>query len=508
MANKCKMLFVTTALTVLLPAGGGAYANPLFIVSPQKDATAARFTSSADDFISVRNYAGLDFNKWFGVVSFRGNMPEANYPSNKKYTTDMAQFGFATRFGSVYTGLYYGGNALTNLGKGLSNSNIFNYSEQEVDGKTMRVYNVFPKLETSRDYLIRNEAAVLIGVADMGFRLSYLTSHQSIRIDEDFAVNTNGTTTLYKSFRTDFGYINPELAWGMTRELIPGIGLKPELKVDVNLFRNYEKNEQYDSSGSSNGPEIVLSGNTLTLGINAVLGGFSLKKINDFNLSADFEYGYKLKFGVDNEFSYRDANNKYQAKKFKGLIRNSKQYGDDVDNIHTFIPSISASWHGGGLSLSSRLGVELTASFLQQTTLGLKKGGEGDLVKDGQAVTINTFTVTPALDLGMIWSIVPDRLNLNMGGKLAFGAPSFTVRNEKWYDQGEEDASKAQKIIQDNFTNGGATTKLFLGVTVSPIKNIALQAVCGVDTGNSISLFNINTTGFLYFANILATVQF
>ncbi|MCL2880237.1 MAG: hypothetical protein FWF29_08345, partial [Treponema sp.] len=105
MKIKAGLFPVTAALLILLPSlNAKLYPDPLLISSPQNTSTAGRFNSDTDNFLSPRNYSGVNFDKWLGLISFSSGQKEYNY-------NEMAQLGFAAKFGGVYTAAYYGGNA-------------------------------------------------------------------------------------------------------------------------------------------------------------------------------------------------------------------------------------------------------------------------------------------------------------------------------------------------------------------------------------------------------------
>jgi len=503
------VLAIISMLLVLLGAAGNLCASPLLISSPQKRSTAGRFAGAADDFISPRGYSSLNLDRWFGVFSFMED--RATGPRTDFNNTEMAQLGFAARFGGLYAAAYYGGNAWKALGE-TSSGNIYNFTEQQVNffsaNRSMRVYDSEPLLETARDYRIYNEAALLIGFLDMGFRLAYVTNYQTFKLNEDFGVNAGaGTMDFYKNYRTDFGRINPEIAWGMARDLIPDLGIKPELKVDLNFVQNYLQTERYVSSGVTNGKRVVRSENYLDLGISAALGGFTLYKADTLKLSADLEYTVRLLM-YDNEYSYLNASGNYETGRFKGQSRNNGNLEDDRENAHTLIPSLSVSWAGDRLVLASRLGLDMLITGRYDSTLKLKTGSyDGTLLKDGPEDKTSAFKFNPVLELGMRWEIVSGKLFLNAGGVLGLGGLSFTKIQRKAYIQDIEDASRASTDINNSFSS--ASTGLRLGVTLNPTTNLGFHVLCGINTGaNAINVFDITRSGLLSFANVLATVQF
>ncbi|MCL2138541.1 MAG: hypothetical protein FWH41_03305, partial [Treponema sp.] len=468
--NKNRYLTAILVLLLLI-TGGNVFASPVLFSSPQNDATTGRIRSDADNFLSVRDYANLDFNKWFSVISFKNALATNFYTFAGISPSEMAQAGFATNFGKLYMALYYGGNAWKSFG----NANVFNYSEQNISGKNMRVYNNLPAFTFNRDLQLYNEAALLFGIGDlMGIRLAYAHSFQSVKVDNDFAVINGGSVSGYdyfKSYKEGVGNINPEISWGLAKELIPGRGIKPEVKVDLMFYKNYIQKEEYtdNTRTETKGTEIVKSQNEVTLGITASLGGFTFARINDFSFGADMEYGFSLLIPFGNEYSYEDATGKYQIAKFKGSGNKPDQgesYRETGMNQHIITPSFGASWQGNRLNISSRLGFEMTLRKNTLTDLRFKEvddgtgnmrpNTEGTLVKSNRDETTSFFAFAPVLGLGMQWGIVPNILFLNIGGEISFGIPYFWTQEQKTYNQGVEDKSRYSKFKR-NTANGTDT---------------------------------------------------
>jgi len=74
----------------------------------------------------------------------------------------------------------------------------------------------------------------------MGFKFYYVSNHQS-NSAADYVVGT----TYYKSLKEEYGHINPGIAWGMAKELIPGRGIKPQINIDLDFCREYRMHEEF-----------------------------------------------------------------------------------------------------------------------------------------------------------------------------------------------------------------------------------------------------------------------
>ncbi|MCL2880238.1 MAG: hypothetical protein FWF29_08350 [Treponema sp.] len=490
-----KKLILPMVICLALISLGNLYASPNFMVSPQWEASAGQFWGDADQFMDPRGYVTVEFDKWFGAVSFYGNHQDFSQ-------TAMAQLGFATRFGGIYTGVYYNGNAW--------NMPQYSYSEsQEGAGffastKMMKSFTVLPEINTT--YRLHNEAAVLIGVADMGFRLSYVSTHRIRNLSEDFKAGDD----YYRSFRDEYGSINPELAWGMAKDLIDGKGLKPHVYIDTNFFRDFQALEQYKAGGGTYGNQINNSQNYFTLGLTASTGNFSLVKKDSFDFGCNLWYVMNLQM-YNNEYPYQDAAGTYHAgKNLKGTYDGTSITGRSM-NTHTITPYLYSNWSGEKLSLSAEFSLGFGFGNAKDTAMALKAGSEtqGILVKEGADNNTSGFSFSPVLNAGMQWAIISDKLFLNAGAGVGFGYMVFTTVKTVNYDQGAKDNSIPDSTT---FTRNfyPASTTLSAGITFNPVKNLGLQAMCGIDSGtNYISIFDTTAArGFFTFSKLLVTLKF
>ena len=513
MTQKIGKLPLAAAAVVLVLIAGKLYAEPLFgTSSPQGDVTLGKFESDADNYMSVRNYANMDFGKWWSVISYK-----AYLDSPTPNSSDLVQVGFATRIGGLYAGLSYNGNGWKDLGslRG-AGDNINTYTQETISGKTWKVFDIAPQ-PLLGFYGLRNEAALLLGFADMGLKLYYASNYQS-NTQADYAVRESGGLKYYKSWQEECGHINPGITWGMSRELLPGRGIKPQVNIDLDLIRDNQAQEEFadasDPQLGTKGKQIIFSNNAFIPGINLGLGGFSLTRVNNFSLDLDLDYGIKMYF-YDNEYSYADSNSKYQIKRLQGgRVRNSSQFADIFEIQHALSPSINAGWSGDRLGLALKLGVLMTSYTKTETFKALKPDINGIPLTDGSIVKhadddkITEYTLEPAIDLAMQWAIVPSRLFLNAGGKLSVFKIISNTLDRYVYEYGDLDRTK----IEVTNTFYSASTNLFLGLTFNLSPNLELQAALGVGSNNDINVFNSSfsnlTGGFLNFGNILVTLKF
>jgi len=516
MENK-KRFIAAVVITLLLAAGGSLYASPFLFTSPQKAATSSQIWSDVDKFISVGKYAQVDFDRWFGAVSFsNGDFPHSTL-------TRVAQFGFATKLDSLYIAFYYGGNGL--------NLPLHTYRE-DADGKKIYTENsslYLPTTGTSVPYPY-NEFSLLLGVADMGFRLSFATDYRS-REEKDFAVGTS-TLTDYSSFIDEDGSLNPQLAWGMTKALIPNVGLRPHVYLDFDFYRNstkFDRGSGIEFGGNQIGTvpnptpppanEPVysnFSSNHLGLGLTAAAGGLSLYKDNGFDFGVDLWYFLNFRL-FDNQYSTAPG----ELVDFKGKFRNIQSLPVDPSDLsqgyyilyffdtdysnHRLLPEVYASWSDEEkkLALYAKLGLGLTLNSSTISVMDLQPTGA---VKQGPETITTTFSFNPTLDLGLQWAIVPEKFFLNVGSKISF--LSFDLKSGVT-DEYSNDTKGDNTVTDINNSFGQAATELKVGLTFNPTENLGFQAMCGVNTTtNNVSVFDTSASGLAVFSKIIATVKF
>jgi len=516
---KNRMLPLLAALALLLIAGKGVYADPQFnFISPQKEATVGIFGSNADHFMSVRDYINLDFDRWMSVVSYRRQENPFRVESG-----GLAQLGFAARVGDLYIGASYAGNAWKQFGvTEFGFTNVYTektikipIGEDKWKEDTWKVYNTFPYFRTSVTHELRNEAAVLLGFAGMGLKLYYTSNYQSTNLS-DFYVQSGADLGYYKSFSEEFGHINPGIVWGMTKDLIPGVGIKPQVGIDLDFNRDIRKREDIDpDTGAASGLFVDVSrngnNNYFSPALNLSLGGVSLAQTDTFRFFADLDYGLKISL-YDNEYSHRDADGKWQIKRFQGGKARGAPgtFLEISDMTHTLKPALKTRWTGERLSLAADLSVNLLLNSLSETEKALKEdSNDGSMEKSGNSDETTKFTIKPCLDLAMRWAVVPDKFFLSAGGSISF----FQINTETIYRQiyvnDKKDETKDVTFEREEFIN--AYTILTIGASFNITPNFEIQANLGVDSTNSISVFEPNVTdrrALFGFANIMLTMQF
>ena len=473
-----------TTITLFVIAGGMLYSGPNLVVSPQRQATAGQFWSDADLFIDPRGFSVPEFDNIFTLISFD--------------SSQMAKLGFAARFGPLYFGLYYGGDML--------NMVPHNYTERTAgdgffsEGKKMKVYTALPGYLGGN--LPNNNLSLLFGFADMGFRLSCKSTYWNRVLNEDFLAEAN----YYKSFIDERGDINPELAWGMARDLVPGLGIKPHVYISLNFFRDYQKFERYTSADVIQ-EDVTKSNNVTTLDITAAMGTIKIVNNDAFEFGVDLWYNFAMPI-YDNEYMYTEGTERKIAKGYKGLYSAAGSFAGLSETSHKVTPYLLVSWSGERMKLSAELGFELGFGFSSESVMTLESDSSV-LQKNGIEINESSFGFNPTLSLGMQWAIVPEKLFLNAGGCLSFGnIKLITVESSEFENGGKKDGT-SEKEVNDTFSS--AQTELSLGLTFNVTRNVSVQANCGIASNNVVNLFksdSVGGSGLAVFTGILATVQF
>jgi hypothetical protein len=482
MKNKIFGLAPAIARSMIAGGGGALWAQGMGVTgwsSPQSTATQGRIRSAADDFIRPDSYTSARIENWFAMTSFQSG--------------NVAHLGYAKKLEKAYIGVYYGGSFWANI-------TPFAYTEAEDANwpggkKTVPTY-------TDLDFTTpgpSNRVAVLLGVADMGFRLSYYTTHESVN-KKDLIVGT----TQYSSYKADTGVISPQLAWSMTKNLTEK-GVKPYVTVDLNFNRDYQKYEV--AATNSQGEYIDHSDNSFQPILQVGLGGYTFYTKEAFRLSADFEYRLTPTI-YSNEYSYLDGT-KYKIEKIKGRNRTAGlSENSGASNLIT--PYLAAQWGDGPVALRGRLQLPVTINSTKTT--GMILDANNKLVQDGADSKTTTVGFNPSLQLALQWRPIT-KLAINAGGLIGLGTLSrTTVESTRYTNDKEDDGASSERITP---SYGATSTNLFLGATFNPTDNLAFEAVVGgttstsgVSTGNRLNVFDSSGNGMFNFGSILVSLKF
>jgi len=408
-----------------------------------------------------------------------------------------ATAGFATRVKGLYIGAFYNGNFWTG-------APVNNYTEKEAtpNGGGTGNYDVYGNISTGGATNPVNNAAVLIGLADMGFRLTFRTNYQTF--------NKKGIVSqdqLYNSYLDEKGYITPEIAWAMAKDLTKS-GIRPYVTLELGFARDYKRTETSgpDSAGLT-GVNIGRSLNHFDPKLGLGLGGYTLYNKNGFKLSGDLDYTLELNI-YDNEYGYVEGGS-YRTGKIKGTYSpGSSPYNEQFFASNLVTPSLSGSWSKDKVALKFKLNLPLTFNSLEQRAM---TPNGGSLVYDGATKETFTFVFRPDLRLSMQYKVIPDRLTLNTGARLQATALTLETIDISNYTMGTK--TSTQKQHNDATINIGSGTQFIsrfnIGASFNFSENIWTEAGTGVSNAYGEKAVDVFGSGGLFtFGNILVGLKF
>ena len=344
-----------------------------------------------------------------------------------------------------------------------------------------------------------NNAAILVGVADMGFRLTYRTNYQFFNKKDVFV----GGNTLYKSYRADEGYIIPQIAWSMTKDLTK-FGIKPYVTADLDFHRDSLKFDAYFSKSESSGEMIATSQNYFQPKITFGLGGVTFYNKDGFRgvIDLDNEFNFTV---YNNDYTYTDNTGKPKTAKIKGLNNNDTlTTNSNVWDVVT--PSVAGSWSSGNVGLRAKLNLPMTITGTEVTEMYDKQDGKGTLGKSGNRET-STFAFQPDLRLALSWRVFP-KFALYAGGQIRTTPLSLSTITTKSYDGQDKEVEHSTTKTKNNNFSGTFTNNLRLGTTFNISDNVWVEAQTGLwNSDGKASVFG-TTNGLFEFSSILVGLKF
>ncbi|MDR0474335.1 MAG: hypothetical protein LBH43_11770 [Treponema sp.] len=488
---KSKRILAVALLLSIVVAGVVSAQGVDVGTSPQAQGTAGRFKSDADLYMAPDSYTAVEFDKYFAFAS---------YGNNK-----LAQLGYATRLSDLYLGLAYQGNLFVGL-----QSQPYMISDQgSFKGSTDKEVKTYPYVSPMNGADNVNNAAVLVGVGDMGIKLTYKSHYQKWNPKEFVAAGTD-----YKSYLTEYGDINPILSWGMTKGLLDA-GVQPWVDLGFNFHRDYAIRETYTGT-TANEPDLIKSNNSTLISLGLGAGGYDLfEGSNGLSWWADLEYYLDLKM-YSNEFQYTKAG-KRELGKINGLGMSEMSA-----NKHELDLYLGTGWKGE--KVASKLVLILPFVLDNSTDRSMRqKGGvsdTADLEQDGSEDKTSTFSFTPTLKLGTMWDL-NDKLSVGLGGVVKFNLAPMTTINSEDFTAGTADTDSKSKLVVygewDPTANSGAggysthpetSVEFSVSFTLRPSQNLFIEACAGVDANNALEFFGTNGNGLGSFSQILVGVKF
>jgi len=474
-----KKFFLFMMMAAVLSAAGFAQSLPTTggggFTSPQSSATQGRIRSDADNFIRPDAYSGVKFENWYGLVSFA--------------KTGQATLGYATKASdSVILGVLYNGTFWANL-PALTSTEITTTWLGTPNKSGVTYFATLPALQGTNPL---NQIAVLVGLADMGFRFSFTSTYNNIS-QNDFIAGT----TQYKYLEIGNGWLAPQLAWSMTKNLAEN-GIRPWATLELAFYNDFSKSQQYTIANVAADEAVARSMNYTQPELNIGLGGITIQNKNSWRTSFDAEYRLRLRM-YDNEYVNTDG----KISSLKGT-NNGGTLSELEYNYHRILPSFSTQWNGEKLRLRAKLDLPFEITNAVTTPKAISGGA---LVTTGNTANALTLGFTPSLALAAQWQIASNFF-LNAGGQVTFSAFSIATTEGELFSSGTKVDNSAYKNTNTQFGTN-VTNNLTLGVTLNATDNLSFEAASGVSNSgsNSINVFG-TADGLLVFTSILATLRF
>jgi len=449
--------------------------------SNQKTATAGVFSTDVDNYMSVKNFDKVNFERWFG---FFGGDAGGNVKA-----------GYATNLGSIYLGGFYTGRIIDtgtdetktrtttwdeNLQQQLTQTDETEYykGEEKKHGDDYRPYGW-----TNTD----NNISAFIGVAGMGIKLGFYeklktanTPFNIARISWEPNPNTgewepkakdtstsqvtkneDGSITYYGSkdsvndsinYEESYGVMNPYLQWGMKINAGDYV-LAPRISGSVNINRSYIIDEYYINGHTELDGKIVgekeiwrKSDNRGYVGLDIGVGAdFYLRDTTfigiDYTIGLNFfgqDYSGAGKSGTIKGTLWSDAESKTIEYFDRTYKYNKLEVGaTEREKIsHRIIPSF---WNtnvvrenlkvGTLVRVPITIGSETTNDYkdryyTEETTYLdaiLSSGNTNTVIEEHEAglkVEKSTFDIAPTIGIGASYAMVPDKFTVNAGVNL------------------------------------------------------------------------------------------
>jgi hypothetical protein len=298
-------------------------------------------------------------------------------------------------------------------------------------------------------------------------------------------------------------------------------GLRPYITAALNIHRENINANEYTAYDKLSGEKILYSLNYFQPVISAGMGGLAFYNENGFKGSFDFDYTFRITV-YNNDYSYvEDTSSGVNPNNYRYITKTiNGSWGPASSTVNTpilrersnifnsVVPSVSGAWSSGNLGLKAKLRVNLDFDNTKTTDMDVRRDAsgktDGSLQKQGNDETKDTFTVIPRLDLGLQYKIIPDRLTLNAGGRLARSL-TVTSTGVKVYDtNGNEDYTSSYNLKSTNF--GTMTWRLYAGTMFNFTENVWLEAATGVQNG--VNVFSTGADGLFNFTTFAIGLKY
>ena len=494
-----------------------------FVQTAHDWTTFGNITYHWNNIMSPAWHSGVQLDNWLGFASFAA--------------TNQYAMAYATRIAGIYIAAYAGGTGFGNFmnrdftrmsldtwgGTGWREFRL--YGPQVVgepgEGGERGAQAGFPNPNVGNN----NRVSLLVGVADMGFRLSYATTVSRFNVSEysrlwiDNWVNQAGDPdndppdyvdlgglAYFSEISSVFGMRQIALGWGMSRNLDPVRGIRPNAEVRLNFARNMLQANPLGADGVAQGNFINHSANYVQPEIELSSGWVNFVTTDSgWQIRGDLLYvlGFRM---FNNDFS------EWEGATIRNInisgTRTSEGYFERSWMNHRIRPRVQLHWAGERINLSTRLVLDnfITTSEENMRTLDNFSVSSNN----GSNTSIFEYTFQPSLELAMRWFAIPDRFTLLAGGRYWFGDITRTV-TEVTQLGADGSAVPQGTTTQTELEFANAVAQLRVGATFHFNQNFAIDASTGVANAglnNTLNIFGSGANNLFTFGRIVGVLTF
>jgi len=445
----------------------------------------------------------------------------------------LAKLGFATKTSDLYIGVSYEGGLFNQIDVGGYTESTISVptppalpgSISPFEGKKIKTYGT-PNLD-SKGKRPNHSIGVLVGIQDMGIKLTVDTNYQIFDLKEDSIVGGNN----YKSYKAEYGDVSPSLKFGMAKDLTEQ-GIRPSAELVFSFHTDSIQSDYYEGNLDTNtgiksyitheaieGFATQGTDNFAIIGVKLNLGEYTIYSKDNFTFSADFDYAFSATIYGENKYTYNAPNPTTGATDIKTF----KEKGgfDDTNGVfhngisvmvHGIEPSVKVTWDSEKVGLGAKLHLPILITDGKETTNDIDINTDKTSPAYGtytlyptSTTKATTFHFLPELKLGGVYRLVPNKFNINMGATIGLSAVGVTTEEEtderqltNKADPTSVNLDKGKSTTTVTPVSAGTSSSFSIGVSLFLTKNVILDAKTGVENANS---FNVFGTGHSFFAS-------
>jgi len=420
--------------------------------SNQKTATASVFSTDVDNYMSVKSFDKVNFERWFG---FFGGNSKGNVNA-----------GYATNLGSIYLGGFYTGRII-DTGTDETKTRTTTWDKDLQQQLTQTDETKYGDGWTNTT----NNITAFIGVAGMGIKLGFYedvstantpykldgrwpsfgdTSTSTVTKNQDGSITYSGNDSI--NYEESKGNMSPYLQWGMKINAGDYV-LAPRISGQVDINRDMKIDEYYSQPRTELDGKIVGVKEIKHEEVSAGSVGLNLGVGADFYLKDTTFIGIDYAIGLN--FNGQDYKGAIKSGSVKGAVDFStvsgtedyfdktKKYNNmwigskEIDEIsHLITPSF---WNTNVVRENLKVGMLVkvpiiiasnsTSSYedwyeVTETTYNDPNRSRENTTESFEShtpkgkVETSYFAISPTIGIGASYAMVPDKFTVNAGVNL------------------------------------------------------------------------------------------